>query len=52
MPWTAIQVTTASSVCAIVDMVFDHPENYHGFVLQEQFSLTNFLNNRFGKIYQ
>lgn len=52
MPWTAIQVTTASSVCAIVDMVLDHPENYHGFILQEQFSLTNFLNNRFGKIYQ
>jgi saccharopine dehydrogenase-like NADP-dependent oxidoreductase len=52
MPWTAIQITTASSVCAVVDMVLDHPENYHGVILQEQFSLTAFLNNRFGKIYQ
>lgn len=52
MQWTAIQSTTSASVCAIVDMVLDHPENYHGLILQEQFGLTPFLNNRFGKIYQ
>lgn len=50
--WTAIQATTASSVCAILDLVLAEPEKYHGFVNQEQFLLKQFLDNRFGKIYQ
>lgn len=50
--WSAIQVTTACSVCALVDIVLKAPEEYKGIVLQEHFSLEVFLNNRFGKYYQ
>lgn len=50
--WSAIQLTTATSICAVVDIVLDKPANYHGFVTQEQFSLDDLLNNRFGKYYK
>jgi len=49
--WSAIQVTTATSVCAIVDIVLNKPQKYQGFVLQEQFELSDFLANRFGQYY-
>ncbi|MBA2654626.1 MAG: saccharopine dehydrogenase NADP-binding domain-containing protein [Gammaproteobacteria bacterium] len=49
--WTAIQISTASSLCAVVDLVMDNPEDYRGFILQEQFALEKFLNNRFGQIF-
>ena len=50
-PFTAIQLSTASSVCAIVDMILTQKYRYHGFITQEQFSLHDFLENRFGKYY-
>lgn len=50
--WSAIQITTASSLCAVVDLVMNNPAAYKGFILQEQFSLDAFLNNRFGCIYK
>jgi len=49
--WSAIQVTTASSLCAVFDMVMSQPNHYSGLVKQEQFSLTELLNNRFGQCY-
>lgn len=49
--WSAIQISTASALCAVVDMVLDKPNQYQGFVLQEQFPFDTFLANRFGKIY-
>jgi saccharopine dehydrogenase-like NADP-dependent oxidoreductase len=49
--WTAIQVTTAAGICALVDLVLDNPENYQGFVRQEQFKLDAFFANRFGQHY-
>lgn len=49
--WSAIQATTASSLCAIVDLVLASPEQYRGLVLQEQFSYDSFINNRFGSYY-
>lgn len=48
--WSAIQISTASSVCAIVDLVMHDPQRYHGFILQEQFSFHEFLSNRFGAV--
>lgn len=51
LPWTAIQVTTASSACAVVDEVLANPGSYRGFVKQESFNLKKFLENRFGKIF-
>lgn len=49
--WSAIQVTTATSICAVVDMLLTNPEQYKGLVLQEQFKLEDFLANRFGQYY-
>jgi len=49
--WSAIQVTTASGVCAVLDLVLEQPGRYHGFVRQEDFSLPDVLANRFGRRY-
>src|SRR5678816_1775834 len=35
--WSAIQVTTASSLCAVADLVLAAPDQYKGFVTQESF---------------
>ena len=51
MDWSAIQVSTASGVCAVVDLVLAKKNKYHGLVLQENFSLNDVLKNRFGKNY-
>ncbi len=49
--WSAIQVTTAAGITAVVDLVLEHPGRYQGFVAQEQFRLTDILANRFGRYY-
>jgi len=49
--WSAIQVTTAAGISAVVDLVLAHPHQYHGFVAQEQFRLAEILANRFGRYY-
>jgi saccharopine dehydrogenase-like NADP-dependent oxidoreductase len=49
--WSAIQVTTSSGVCAVVDLVLKKPDAYKGSVKQEQFKLSEVLANRFGKVY-
>ena len=50
--WSAIQVTTAAGITAVVDLVLSKPEQYRGFVRQEQFSLPALLANRFGAWYR
>ncbi|MGH8397545.1 MAG: saccharopine dehydrogenase family protein [Gammaproteobacteria bacterium] len=49
--WSAIQVTTSSGVCAVVDLVLKEPAAYKGLVKQELFKLSDVLANRFGKAY-
>jgi saccharopine dehydrogenase-like NADP-dependent oxidoreductase len=49
--WSAIQVTTASGITSVVDLVLENPGKYQGFVAQEQFRLTDILANRFGRFY-
>ena len=49
--WTAIQVTTAAGACAAIDLVLSSPDDWHGFVRQEQFALPAVLSNRFGRHY-
>lgn len=49
--WSAIQLTTASGICSVVDRVLSHPEKYQGLVRQEQFSLDDITHNRFGKYF-
>jgi saccharopine dehydrogenase-like NADP-dependent oxidoreductase len=49
--WSAIQVTTASGICAVVDLVLEGTGRYKQFVRQEDFCLPDVLDNRFGKHY-
>ena len=49
--WSAIQVTTAAGITAVVDLVMNTPRKYKGFVAQEQFDLPAILANRFGQFY-
>ena len=51
LTWSAIQISTASGVCAVVDLVLGQANEYKGLVLQEQFELSRVLDNRFGKYY-
>ena len=48
---SAIQITTAGSICAVLDMLADGTINRTGFVHQEEISLDRFLENRFGRYY-
>lgn len=50
--WSAIQITTAASVCAVLDIVLKDPKKYKGIVLQEFIPLKDFLSNPFGQYYQ
>jgi saccharopine dehydrogenase-like NADP-dependent oxidoreductase len=49
--WSAIQVTTAAGITAVVDLVLESKGRYSGFIAQEQFRLTDILANRFGHPY-
>ncbi|KTD59209.1 saccharopine dehydrogenase family protein [Legionella shakespearei] len=51
LEWSAIQVSTASGVCAVVDLVLGQANEYKGLVLQEKFQLSQVLENRFGRYY-
>lgn len=51
LEWSAIQVTTASSVCAIVELVLTQKDVFKGLVLQETFKLADVLANRFGACF-
>lgn len=48
--YTAIQMTTATGICTLVDLVV-HEKKLKGLVKQEQVSLDELLANRFGKYY-
>ncbi len=50
--WSAIQVTTASGASAVVDLLLGGAVARQGFVTQESFSLSSFLENRFGQYYK
>lgn len=48
---SAIQLTTAAGICAMVDLLVQGKLPSHGFVRQEQAPLADFLANRFGRYY-
>ncbi|MDQ6437580.1 saccharopine dehydrogenase family protein [Mesorhizobium sp. LHD-90] len=48
---SAIQITTAGSICAVLDMLADGTLPAKGFVRQEEILLDRFLANRFGRYY-
>ena len=49
---SAIQITTAASVCATLDLLREGRIPESGFVRQEQIRLKDFLGNRFGRYFQ
>ena len=51
-PWSAIQITTASGMCAVVDIILADPSRWQGFIRQEQIPLEQVLDNRFGVCYR
>lgn len=48
---SAIQLTTASGICAMVDMVVEGKLPQQGLVRQEQATFADFIANRFGRYY-
>jgi saccharopine dehydrogenase-like NADP-dependent oxidoreductase len=48
---SAIQITTASSLCAMLDLLAQGRLPQSGFVKQEDVPLQDFLGNRFGRVY-
>ena len=48
---SAIQVTTATGICAMCDLLAEGKLPQKGFVRQEETKLDDFLANRFGKYY-
>lgn len=51
LEWSAIQISTASGICAVVDLVLGQENEYKGLILQEKFKLSTVLENRFGRYY-
>ena len=49
--WSAIQITTAAALCAVVEMHRQGMLPKTGFVKQEEVSLDLFLANQFGRTF-
>jgi len=49
--WSAIQITTASGICAMLDLMRAGKLPDRGFVRQEDAKFADFITNRFGKNY-
>ncbi|MFT8490201.1 MAG: saccharopine dehydrogenase C-terminal domain-containing protein [Gluconobacter oxydans] len=49
---TAIQLTTAGSICAVLDLLAEGKIPSAGFVRQEDIPLSAYLSNRYGRVYQ
>ncbi|WLQ11773.1 saccharopine dehydrogenase C-terminal domain-containing protein [Hahella aquimaris] len=48
---SAIQITTASGICAALDLLAEGKLPNQGFVRQEDIRFEDFINNRFGRNY-
>lgn len=50
--WSSIQLTTAASLCAVIDLHFLGKLSRQGFVRQEDVKLSEFLATEFGEVYK
>jgi saccharopine dehydrogenase-like NADP-dependent oxidoreductase len=50
--WSAIQITTAAGICAVIDLHVAGRLPNRGFLRQEQVEFQEFLANRFGRHYE
>ena len=51
LPMSAIQATTACSICAVLDLLAQGAIPAKGLVRQEEIALSALLDNRFGRVY-
>lgn len=51
LEWSAIQVSTAAGVCSVLDLVIGQENEFKGLILQENFFMSDILNNRFGNCF-
>src|SRR5262245_49443627 len=49
--YSAIQMTTAASICAVLDLLAEGTLPQKGFIHQEDIRLKDLLANRFGKLF-
>ncbi len=49
---SAIQLTTAGSLCAVVDIVLNNLDKYKGFVSQETITLAEFMSTPYSKYFR
>jgi saccharopine dehydrogenase-like NADP-dependent oxidoreductase len=49
--WSAIQITTASAICAVLDLVREGHLPQAGFIHHDEVDFDLFIGNRFGKNY-
>lgn len=49
--WSGIQITTASGICAVLDLMAHGKLPQKGFLRQEDVDFKAFMSNRFGKNY-
>ncbi len=52
LEWSAIQASTASGICSVIDLVLNKKTKIQGFFLQETLSLSDILKNRFGQYFK
>lgn len=50
--WSAIQITTASAICAMLDLLHQEVLPQQGFVKQEDCNFDDFIVSRYGKNFQ
>lgn len=50
--WGAIQITTAASLCTMLDLFFSEKLPRRGYVRQEQVDFNDFIQNRFASCYR
>jgi saccharopine dehydrogenase-like NADP-dependent oxidoreductase len=50
--WGAIQKTTASSLCTLLDLYFEKKLPERGYIKQEQVCFNDFMANRFSQCYK
>lgn len=50
--WSAIQITTASGICGVLDLLAHGKLPQHGFIRQEDVDFDDFITNRFGQNYE
>lgn len=50
--WSAIQITTAAGICAVLDLQAAGKLPSSGFVRQEDVLFDDFINNRFGQYFR